>query len=293
MAKAHAGEGGGGSLGPSSTYNLRDEYSDSGWYKSWPYAFVANINDTQKMFYLPISPQNLNITTNFATNIIATLHSTVEEHSEVRYYDIVIQGTTGFVPLYSKESNFSNSTAASKNRRANYGGSIIQSDAAGGFMKKTIGLMQAAANSASDILMPRVHEAGVFTDNNGYVAFHNFYRFLLKHKASITNTTKRSKNPPLLFLNYKDNNQYSCVIQRFTLERNAENPMLYNYQIQMRAYNLQTISKPINASTLTNRYELMGLKETSKSLAAKIAEKVRLAKNGVNAARNLVGSVGR
>jgi hypothetical protein len=269
---------------------------DKGWYKSWPYAFVANINDKQKVFYLPISPQNLNITTNFATNIIATLHSTVEEHSEVRYYDIVIQGTTGFVPLYNKESNFSSpmNLKTSINSRKNYGGSIIQSDAAGGFMRRTMALAQAAANSASDLLIPRVHEAGVFTDNNGYVAFHNLYRFLLKHKTSITNTTKRSETPPLLFLNYKDNNQYSCVVQRFTLERNAENPMLYNYQIQMRGYDLKTIAKRLeDEGGLTNRYELLGLKETSKSLAAKLAAKVRLAKNGVNAARNLVGSVGR
>jgi hypothetical protein len=274
-------------------YSLRDEKGDSGWYKSWPYAFRANIDGKSKIFYLPISPQNINITTNFATNVIATLYSTVEEHSEVRYYDITIQGTTGFVPTYNKEYNDTGKLEQSKNTRKNYSTSNIISDAAGGFMKRTLALAQAAKNAASDLLKPRSHEAGVFTNNNGYMAFHNFYRFLLKYKQYAANMKERSKLEPLVFLNYKDNNQYSCVIQRFTLERNAENPMLYNYAIQMRAYDLKTISKSLDKKSLTDRYVLMGLSETKKSLAAKVAEKVRLAKNGVNAARNLVGSVGR
>jgi hypothetical protein len=282
-------------------YSLRSEKSDKSWYKSWPYAFRANDVDTgietpsDKIFYLPISPQNLNITTNFATNIIATLHSTVEEHSEVRYYDIVIQGTTGFAPAYFEEQYADGESMFEKsdNVRSNYSISDTLNGTAGGFMRRTMALAQAVKNTASDILEPRKHEAGVFTNNNGYMAFHNFYRFLLKYKQSATTRKERSKKPPLVFLNYKDNNQYSCVVQRFTLERSAENPMLYNYTIQMRGYDLKTISKAIDESSLTDRYTLLGLKETTKSLAAKIAAKVRLAKNGVNAARNLVGSVGR
>lgn len=276
-------------------YKLRGNNDGSEWYKSWPYAFKANLDgtDVPTYFYLPIAPQNINIITNFATNIIATLYSTVEEHSEVRYYDITIQGTTGFVPTYYEEGKSAELLASSKNTRENYSTSSILNNAPGGFMRRTMSLLQAAKNAASDLKSERKHEAGVFIDNNGYVAFHNFYRFLLKYKKMAANSTESKTSALLTFLNYKDNNQYSCAIQRFSLERSAENPMLYNYTIQMRAYNLQTISEGITSESLTNRYKLMGLDETKKSIAAKIAEKVRLAKTTVNAARNLIGSVGK
>ena len=289
-------EGGVGSSDKDQVYTLRNDSGDKGWYRSWPYAFKANINGTIKIFYLPISPQNINIVTNFATNIIATLYSTVEEHSEVRYYDITIQGTTGIVPKYYKEETYKDgSFEGSKNYRKNYSenGGIIQSDIAGGFMRRTVALAQAAANAASDLLFGRKHEAGVFTDNNGYMAFHNFYRFLLKYKKTAADLVEKQDKPLLVFLNYKDNNEYSCSIQRFSLERSAENPMLYNYTIQMRTYDLKTISSGIDMDKLGGRLTAMGLKDSGKSLAAKLATKVRLAKTGINAARNLVGSVGR
>lgn len=274
-------------------YPLRNKDSDKYWYKSLPYAFLATIGNERRMFYLPISPQNLNITTHFATNVIATLHSTVEEHSDVRYYDITIQGTTGFAPKFYKEvDTVGFNINGQSSGRESYGGSILSDLNAGGFMKKSIALAQSIGNTASDLFNQRTHESGVFTDNNGYVAFHNFYRFLLKYKKAATNMKEQSKTPLLEFINYKDNNQYSCAIQRFVLERNAENPMLYNYQIQMRAYNLSTIENNVSVERI-DAIEKLGLKETKKSLAAKISEKVRLAKNGVNAARNLTGSVGR
>jgi hypothetical protein len=277
-------------------YNLRKDGLN--WYKSWPYAFKAKIGSKYEIFYLPISPQNINITTHFATNVIATLYSTVEEHSEVRYYDIAIQGTTGFVPTYVKSETFSRD-ASGKNSivgnttRTSYGsGEIVDSGVAGGFFRKTLNTVNSLANTAADILSSKKQEAGVFTDNNGYIAFHNFYRFLLKNKQTAA-AGKASNEEVLTFLNYKDNNQYSCAVQRFVLERNAENPMLYNYSILIRAYNLKTIDSSIKADDLVDRYEAVGLKKDKKSLAAEIKSKVGLAKKGINQVRSLIGNVGR
>jgi hypothetical protein len=283
----------------SDPYDLRftKDGSYEGWYKSWPYAFKAKIGEQYDIFYLPISPQNINITTHFATNIIATLYSTVEEHSEVRYYDITIQGTTGFVPnyVYSKPLNRSVSVSSKNgNTRGSYGsGEIVDSGVAGGFFRKTLNAVNSLANTAADILSSKKQEAGVFTDNNGYLAFHNFYRFLLKNKQTAA-AGKANNEEVLTFLNYKDNNQYSCAVQRFVLERSAENPMLYNYSIVVRAYNLKTIDSTFSSSDLVDRYEAMGLKDKNKkSLAATIKGKVGLAKKGINQMRSLIGNVGR
>src|SRR5689334_19686681 len=72
------------------TYTLESQ----NWYSAKPYGFKASLrNGRSVVMFLPINPSNLTISTNFATNMIPTLYGTVEEHSEVRYFDITIEGT--------------------------------------------------------------------------------------------------------------------------------------------------------------------------------------------------------
>src|SRR5665213_1438313 len=74
------------------------EVTSTNWYKSLPYGFAffdigSKASDNAKStIWLPISPNNITTTTNFATNVITTLYGVVEEHSEVRFYDITISG---------------------------------------------------------------------------------------------------------------------------------------------------------------------------------------------------------
>ena len=72
------------------------------WYKALPYGFRFSPRDgsASVICYLPLSPENITVSTHFGTNIIPTLYGTIEEHSEQRYYDIVLSGTTGFAPKY-------------------------------------------------------------------------------------------------------------------------------------------------------------------------------------------------
>src|SRR5690349_19439102 len=79
------------------TYSLESQ----NWYSAKPYGFKASLRDGRTVvMFLPISPSNLTISTNFATNLIPTLYGTVEEHSEIRYFDITIEGTTGMAPKF-------------------------------------------------------------------------------------------------------------------------------------------------------------------------------------------------
>ena len=86
-------------------------------------------------------------------------------------------------------------------------------------------------------------------EGSGYTAFHNLYRFLLAYKKDaagvfikgVHSGEEQRRGHPLQFLNYKDNIQYDVAIQNFVLKRSADDPMLYNYTITMRAYNLQQI----------------------------------------------------
>lgn len=234
------------------------------WFAAKPYGFKANMrNKTTVVMFLPISPSNLTISTPFATNIIPTLYGTVEEHSDVRYFDISIEGTTGMAPKFVAPS-FANDPGAAYQETRKSGRSTVSvasSISAGGFFAKTLAIANQIKNKASDLLDggPKA-KTGIIADNTGYVAFHNLYRFLLQYKkdaAGISSSAPRDRHP-LTFFNYKDNNEYDVVVRSFTLKRSADNPMLYYYSIQLRAYNIRNIGKTIDED-LTKRLQDLGL----------------------------------
>jgi len=296
---------------PGSTGALYEPLPDN-WYKSQPYAFKAQRDNGQTYtFYLPISPKNLNITTHFATNVITTLYGTVEEHSEQRYFDIMISGTTGFAPQFVSEVKQPkvgppNYKTLSQPGRKRYNDVSI-STALGGFFPKTSAKLEQTLNQAGNAVKAlsgsNGHEVGVFNNTSGYIAFHNFYKFLLEHKRSASSGTALSKkdfkesmlpgkgtNSPLQFVNYKDNNQYSCVVQRFVLERSAENPMLYNYTINLRAYDLRPITKD-QPPELRDRFKDLGLDSTL-SIAAKAKVAINSGKGALSSGKGAIKTLG-
>jgi len=232
------------------------------WYKSLPYGFSFFNREEGRLntsiFYLPILPSNINVTTQFATNIITTLYGVVEEHSEVRYYDIDISGTTGIAPRWvgEKKKGKADKTVISDGR-GEFAGSGVD---LGGFLPEVANTINQVKDAIADIknsLGDGVKmKSGVAATSSGYAAFHNFYRFLLQYKKDAAGVSKlgniQRKNHPLQFLNYKDGIKYDVVIQSFTLNRNAENPMLYNYSIKMRGYNLRNVNaKPSDQGQLS------------------------------------------
>lgn len=247
------GGGSGSTAGSSDGESLDSIYqvTPTNWYKSLPYGF--SFFDRQasgvrtSIFYLPILPSNINVTTQFATNIVTTLYGVVEEHSEVRYYDIEIAGTTGIAPRWVDEKKQGNSpSSVTPDGRTAFQNTGID---LGGFLPEVTNTISQVKDAVQDIGNalnggPSM-KTGVDASKSGYMAFHNFYRFLLKYKkdaagiSGLGNTQR--KTHPLQFLNHKDRIKYDVVIQSFTLSRNADNPMLYNYSIKMRGYNLRNV----------------------------------------------------
>ena len=256
------------------------------WYRQMPYGFSFR----GMTFYLPIAPSNLSITTHFATNMITTMYGTVEEHSEQRYYDITISGTTGMSPRYYQEVHDQPKSSVIGRAGFPVKSSIIPST---GFFKRTQALVDNTLNQASDLLGDTQPTTGVDLRKTGYVAFHNFYKFLLMQKKVATGqSTIGEGGKGLTFLNYKDNNQYNVVIQTFQLNRDAANPMLYNYHISMRAYNLRTVDSKDVVSDLTSRASDLGLTGLKTSWGAMLANKARQAKNAAYSAIAAVKGAG-
>lgn len=261
------------------------------WYSAKPYGFKIS-DENQKLtavMFLPIGPNNLTINTNFATNIIPTLYGTVEEHSPVRYYDISIEGTTGMAPKYVEPVVGSPIDAQKQMKSGRSSFSISSELSLGGFFPKTLATISKTINKAADLVggSPTT-KMGVKNDNSGYVAFHNLYRFLLHHKKVSSGEIKTSgKKIPLVFFNYKDNNEYSVVVRNFTLRRSAENPMLYYYSIQMRGYNLKPVGQNLGKTDeMKDRLKNLGLDGVaSSSLLGKVKEKTNIAKSIVGAVK--------
>jgi len=280
------------------------------WYQSYPYGFSFwNKQSTGQIatqtFWLPIAPNNINITTHFATNVITTLYGIVEEHSEVRYYDITISGNTGIAPRYTvpfngaapggqakaaiPSGNKANPASPSTGRS-----SFGSSDGAGllsGFLPEVTNTVGAAINLINEIAGGSQNETGITPEQSGYYAFHNFYKFLLRYKQdaagvfdnaaggaakalfgqkTLSNSDLR-KVHPLQFMNYKDNVRYDVIPISFTLTRSAEHPMLYNYSIKLRGFNLQNVDTKASAENLLND---LGLGNLKGSLFSKMTSKV-------------------
>ena len=162
------------------------------WYKQKPYAIVfTGRGKGPETFYLPISPSNLSITTHWATNIISTMYGTVEEHSEQRYYDISIVGTTGMSPRYYKPIGFQK---LPNDGRVGFPVKGLIPGGLGGFAKRTQALAEAAIGQASELFGDDRPTTGMDLDSTGYVAFHNLYKFLLTYIKESGKITKSKLN---------------------------------------------------------------------------------------------------
>lgn len=262
------------------------------WFTALPYGFrfYRRDKDLPVTMFLPINPTNLTISTNFATNIIPTLYGTIEEHSPVRYYDIVIEGTTGMVPKWTRPFVGSRPVGDMGGRLSSVTSAGFLDAVAGstGFFAKTLATLNKAYSSAKDLFsMGKQNQTGVFTDQTGYFAFHNLYRFFLKYKmdAAGQTSTKRRTRHPLTFFNYKDNNEYDVAIENFTLRRSSDNPMLYQYRIQLRGFNLRNSSDEFAAQDQTaDRLNKLGLNGTNSLL--------NIMKTKASQAKSVLGSLG-
>ncbi len=263
------------------------------WYSSKPYGFKFTFKSGDSVtMYLPISPSNLNISTVFATNIVPTIFGTVEEHSPVRYFDITIEGNTGMGPKYvlpasgAVQSNLGRSSFAVNQ--------AFDSSVAAGFFLKTLTKATDIFSAVNDLLHDPGTNAGLRLDQTGYLAFHNLYRFLLKYKSDVSSTETRTGEDvhPLVFFNYKDNNQYNVVVRGFTMKRDATDPMLYHYAISMRGYNLAVAgTSPTAEPSLLASLGLNGL--SGSNLLGTIQEKANEARGILASGANGLNQLGR
>lgn len=274
------------------------ETKPENWYKALPYGFKWTDVNSNKNFYflLPINPSNIGIDSYLATSVTSSLYGVIEEHSEQRFFDISIEGTTGIAPKYVDVYEEGGKPAKSDGRlsygdTSDGGRAQLGADIAGGLFSRTVASVNTVLNKAQNVVGSLtgnndLNRTGVHLNNNGYVAFHRLFKFFLQYKDTLVNVPLDAgkEHAPLVFLNYKDNCQYDCSVLSFRLRRDADRPMLYHYSIQLRAYNLRSINGSVSALE-EDRKKALGLDRTPSSTAF---GQVKSASEG---AKRLVGSV--
>jgi hypothetical protein len=147
--------------------------------------------------------------------------------------------------------------------------------------RRTKDLINKALDQASDVLsdVNAPITSGIHDQASGYMAFHNFYRFLLDYKKKVSSGSIPSSGHPLQFINYKDNNAYDVSITNFQLVRDQRSPMLYNYNISMRAYNLRSSDTALKPPITQINTSDVGLGGVDTPTFAKMSNLARKAKN--------------
>lgn len=282
---------------------------DKNWYQALPYGFqITMANNKQYVAFLPISPSNLTITTHFPTNVVPTFYGTVEEHSDVRYFDISIDGTTGMVSKFSGTADGSDvSKAVSDATKSIYtrqSFEISSSISFGGFFSKTLGALNQIKNQAAQLNngSNKPNTTGVTLNKTGYYAFHALYKMLLRHKRDASSLDAKGERKlvgsrtshPIVFFNYKDNNKYNVIIRAFTMRRSADNPMLYYYNIQMRGYALKDLESEDIDEDKDARLKELGLNGISgSSVLGEIKKRANSVKGILGAASGGINVLGR
>lgn len=229
------------------------------WYKTIPYALrIVDLNANgellnQMRFFFPVNPESININTPFAAVVTPTIGGVVQEHSGAVFYNITISGTTGVTP------DLDHSTGVPRNpenetRNTASTGSVIPAGIAGGFGASTINAINSAVSAITGTSSKMVD--GKRNRTSGYTAFHMLYKFIWLYHFAKSNGAKQQ----LRFINYKDNNQYDCVVTNFTLSRDKSQPHLYRYSIQLKAWKLNGADSIPGFST-ADRLKSLGLDE--------------------------------
>jgi len=253
------------------------------WHKTYPYRFVIRFSDrsVDYIYALPVPPSVYNVATIIPSRATATLGGVVEESSAVVFFNISMQGTFG--QAISKQEGYTPAGRADEFRRVFTSGGLIGSalstltNTTGNILKATQGtvnpfellgsaqmpysssfvnadtkpsegIVKDLIGSVSNIFSPNEvtpSNALTTTGGNGFTEVHAFQNFLLAYQKL---ASARPNEYSLHFQNVKDNCEWRCILSSPpAFSKNAQRPMIYDYQISLTAWDLKPIGTVIPA----------------------------------------------
>lgn len=241
------------------------------WNQQFPYQFmVVKIETTTDKptytpvhswkFTLPISPNQMSIQMPFASEVSATLGGVIEENNGAPFRMISISGTTGVLP--SKGT-----TSVTGWTAVNTSGLVVGGNIAGDIFGGVLAGAQATARAGQDtvrglskndtqfgFVSNTITSAEIQKDDLGKTT--GFYQFLLLQRFfenyAEFKKTIYGKDTVLAFCNWKDtvDSVYLCTPQVFNVQRAADSPYEYNYNISLKAWRRVRLETNPNVAAL-------------------------------------------
>jgi hypothetical protein len=184
-------------------------------------------NYNQWEFILPITPQQLSVTDQFAINTSATMRGVVEEHNGVKFKIIQASGTTGIWPV---RQSF-------QDQDSGKGQSLF-----GGTLEALGGLADAANALAGKNQKPKSlsKDAGKSTETGYYQAM-LLQQFLEQY--AIAKRNPKNKHWRLVFDCPKTNESFVVTPMQYTVTKSQRSPGEHLYNMQFKAWKRVDLKK--------------------------------------------------
>lgn len=182
------------------------------------------IGDTQEdwKITLPITPQQLSVTDQFAINTSATMRGVVEEHNGVKFKIIQASGTTGIWPTRDRFEDPNSGSGISL-----FGGTL---EALGGVARAAETLVNGSKPKPQDLDF-RQDNGG---RNTGYFQAQLLEQFLEQYAMAKKNPA--NKGWRLVFDCPKTNESFIVTPITYTMSKNQRSPGESLYNIQLKAW---------------------------------------------------------
>lgn len=217
------------------------------WNKIFPYQFLilqrengvwrkATDPNLPNEFTLPIPPQTIATDMTFASVVEATQGGIIEQNNGAPFREIVLQGTTGFLPLRGVAERPGRGAAVGL-AQGLFAGTVQAANA----LTRVAGFSQEAIPQAN-VLTDEVFKSESLDNpawGTGYYQFLLLKRFLEWYAA--IKKTAAGQNLALGFAVWKEREVYLVTPQKFTVTRTASKALQYPYQIILKAWKRVTL----------------------------------------------------
>lgn len=185
---------------------------------------------SQWLFQLPISPQQLNITDQFAIATTATLRGVLEEHNSVKFKLISAQGTMGVWPYKASVVAPPGSPSLVQSL---FGGTIA---AASSLLTQVSHVINLATSNhpASKPTTKRPQQTPEGYGSTGYYQAMFLQQFLEQY--AVAKKDPANAGWRLVFDIPKQNQSYIVTPMAFTWQQSQNDPLKINYSIQFKAW---------------------------------------------------------
>jgi len=215
---------------------------NSGGDTSFEYVLTQEITNGSWEFNLPITPQMLKITDQFAVNTSATMRGIVEEHNGVKFKMIQATGTTG---IWAQKPTIAGSPKSPAAMDSIFGGVLSAANSIEEDFKR---VQRAFAGqhpaSVTPAKRPNEHSSTIYS--TGYFQALLMGQFLERYAQAKKNP--RNKDWRLVFDIPKQGQSFIVSPINFSLEQNQQRPMEYLWNIQLKAWKRIKLDAPLPAS---------------------------------------------